>query len=408
MIVLRTPKGWTGPKEVDGLPAEGTLRSHQVPLAERADATPTTSRSSSSGCAPTGRRSCSTSTARCARSSPRWRRAGTRRMSANPHANGGLLLRDLELPDFRDYAVDGERRPATQLSEATRVLGALPARRDARQPRPLPHRRPRRDRLEPARRRVRGDRPRVGGRSCCPATTTSRPSGRVMEVLSEHLCQGWLEGYLLTGRHGLFNCYEAFIHIVDSMFNQHAKWLKVTREIPWRRADRLAQLPALLARLAPGPQRLLPPGPRLHRPRRQQEGGDRPRLPAAGRQLPAVGRRPLPAQPQLRQRDRRRQAARARLPDDGRGDRALHARDRHLGVGVQRRRRGARRRDGLRRRRPDARDARRGGDPARAAARAAGARRQRRRPDAPAARRASTRTASPTPSSTRSSRPTGR
>ena len=86
--------------------------------------------------------------------------------------------------------------------------------------------------------------------------------GRVMEVLSEHLCQGWLEGYLLTGRHGLFNCYEAFIHIVDSMFNQHAKWLKVTRGIPWRRADRVAQLPALLARVAPGPQRLLPPGPR--------------------------------------------------------------------------------------------------------------------------------------------------
>ena len=107
-----------------------------------------------------------------------------------------------------------------------------------------------------------------------------RPDGRVMEVLSEHLCQGWLEGYLLTGRHGLFNCYEAFIHIVDSMFNQHAKWLKITRHIPWRRPGRLAELPALLARLAAGPQRVLAPGPGLHRPRGQQEGRGHPRLPA--------------------------------------------------------------------------------------------------------------------------------
>ncbi len=110
-----------------------------------------------------------------------------------------------------------------------------------------------------------------------------------MEVLTEHLCQGWLEGYLLTGRHGLFSCYEAFIHIVDSMFNQHAKWLKVSRGIAVAAADRLAQLPAHLARLAPGPQRLQPPGPGLHRPRRQQEGRDRPRLPAAGRQHAALG-----------------------------------------------------------------------------------------------------------------------
>ena len=163
------------------------------------------------------------------------------------------------------------------------------------------------------------------------------PDGRVMEVLSEHLCQGWLEGYLLTGRHGLFNCYEAFIHIVDSMFNQHAKWLKVTRHDPVAPPDRVAELPALAPRLAPGPQRLLPPGPRVHRPRGQQEGRDHPRLPAAGRELPAVGGRPLPAQPRLRQRDRGRQAARAELPDDGGGGRALHARHRHLGVGLERR-----------------------------------------------------------------------
>ena len=113
------------------------------------------------------------------------------------------------------------------------------------------------------------------GRGHRRPTTTSPPTGRVMEMLSEHQCEGWLEGYLLTGRHGLFNCYEAFIHIIDSMFNQHAKWLKVTRAHPLAAADRLAEHPAGLARLAAGPQRLHPPGPRLHRPRGQQEGRDR-------------------------------------------------------------------------------------------------------------------------------------
>ena len=127
------------------------------------------------------------------------------------------------------------------------------------------------------------------------------PDGSVMEVLSEHQCEGWLEGYLLTGRHGLFNSYEAFIHIVDSMFNQHAKWLKMSLELPWRR--KIASLNYLLTstRLAAGSQRLHAPGPRLHRPRHQQEGRDRPRLPPAGRQLPAVGHGSLPAQPALRQ-----------------------------------------------------------------------------------------------------------
>ena len=138
------------------------------------------------------------------------------------------------------------------------------------------------------------------------------PDGRVMEVLSEHLCQGWLEGYLLTGRHGLFTCYEAFIHIVDSMFNQHAKWLKVTRGIPWRRP--IASLNYLLTshvwRQDHNGFSHQDPGFIDHV--RQQEGRDRPRLPAARRQHPAVGRRPLPAQPPLRQRDRRRQAAGAR------------------------------------------------------------------------------------------------
>ncbi len=242
MIVLRTPKGWTGPKVVDGLPAEGSFRSHQVPLSE-----------------------VRTNPAHLAQLE-QWLRSyepeqlfdqggalredlaalaptGARRMGANPHANGGLLLRELELPDFRDYAVRVPA-PATTSSEATRVLGGFL--RDvvsANQ-----------DRF-----RIMGPDETASNRLSAVFEATDRVweaerldtddhlarDGRVMEVLSEHLCQGWLEGYLLTGRHGLFNCYEAFIHIIDSMFNQHAKWLKVTRDIPWRRP--IASLTYLLS-----------------------------------------------------------------------------------------------------------------------------------------------------------------
>ena len=157
-------------------------------------------------------------------------------------------------------------------------------------------------------------------------------------MLSEHQCEGWLEGYLLTGRHGLFNCYEAFIHIIDSMFNQHAKWLKVTREPAVAAQDRLAELPAGLARLAPGSQRLHAPGSRLHRSRREQEGRDRARLPSAGRELPAVGDGSLPAQPPLRQRRDRGQTSGPAMADDGRRRQALRRGHRHLAVGQQRRR----------------------------------------------------------------------
>jgi xylulose-5-phosphate/fructose-6-phosphate phosphoketolase len=231
MIVLRTPKGWTGPKEVDGLPVEGTFRAHQVPLAETR--TNDTHRAMLEQWMrsyrpeelfdKTGRL-----TAELRALAPR----GQRRMSANPHANGGLLLRDLAMPDFRDYAV-AVTHPGTGLSEATRVLGAFLRDVIARNP----------DRF-----RLMGPDETVSNRLTAVFEKTGRawdaitipgddhlaPGGRVMEVLSEHLCQGWLEGYLLTGRHGLFNCYEAFIHIIDSMFNQHAKWLKTTRAIPWR------------------------------------------------------------------------------------------------------------------------------------------------------------------------------
>jgi xylulose-5-phosphate/fructose-6-phosphate phosphoketolase len=232
MIVLRTPKGWTGPKEVDGLPAEGTFRSHQVPLArvredpEHLAALEAWLRSYRAEELFDDR---GTLRGDLAALPPRH----SRRMSANPHANGGLLLRDLEMPDFRDYAVSVPS-PATSTSEATRVLGALL--RDVISANPQTF-------------RIMGPDETASNRLSDVFDVTDRawdaeirsgddhlaPDGRVMEVLSEHLCQGWLEGYLLTGRHGLFNCYEAFIHIIDAMFNQHAKWLKVTRDIPWRR-----------------------------------------------------------------------------------------------------------------------------------------------------------------------------
>ena len=232
MIVLVTPKGWTGPKQVDGLAAEGSFRSHQVPLADLAGKPEHLAqleawmrsyrpeelfdgvgalRPEIAELAPTGER----------------------RMGANPHTNGGLLLRELELPDFSRYAVEVSD-PATTFSEATRVLGAFLRDVIARNPETF---------------RLFGPDETASNRLSAVFEQTDRawdaqrsatddhlaPDGRVMEVLSEHLCEGWLEGYLLTGRHGLFNCYEAFIHIIDSMFNQHAKWLKVSNEIPWRR-----------------------------------------------------------------------------------------------------------------------------------------------------------------------------
>ena len=232
MIVLRTPKGWTGPKIVDGLPAEGSWRSHQVPLADvRHDPTHLAQLEQWMRSYRPEELFDEAGTLRdeLAALPPR----GASRMSANPHANGGLLLTDLELPDFRDYAVSVQA-PGTGATEATKVLGEML--RDIVT-------------LNPDAFRLMGPDETASNRLQAVFETTDRawdaetldtdvhlaPDGRVMEVLSEHLCQGWLEGYLLTGRHGLFNCYEAFIHIIDAMFNQHAKWLKVTRQIPWRR-----------------------------------------------------------------------------------------------------------------------------------------------------------------------------
>lgn len=234
MIIFRTPKGWTGPKIVDGKIIEGTFRAHQVPVSEMSKGRghvkilekwmrsyrPTELFDKNGRLRP-----------ELAELAPK----GERRMGANPHANGGSLLNDLRLPDFRDYAVK-VKSPGAVEAEATRVQGEFI--RDV----------------------IRVNADRRNFRVFSPDETTSNRwnavfevtermsageifrtderishNGRVMEVLSEHLCQGWLEGYLLTGRHGFFSCYEAFIHIVDSMFNQHAKWLKTTRQIPWRR-----------------------------------------------------------------------------------------------------------------------------------------------------------------------------
>jgi xylulose-5-phosphate/fructose-6-phosphate phosphoketolase len=234
MVVLRSPKGWTGPKVVDGKPVEGTYRSHQVPLGELAkhpahvqllEAWMKSYRPEELFDAEGRLRS------EIAALAPE----GDRRMSANPHANGGELLRDLRLPDFRAYAVQVPG-PGDVDAEATRVQGAYL--RDVM-----------RRNAEARNFRVfspdetssnRGDAlfevtDRCSTAEILPGDDHVAPEGRVMEMLSEHQCQGWLEGYLLTGRHGLFSCYEAFIHIIDSMFNQHAKWLKATREISWRR-----------------------------------------------------------------------------------------------------------------------------------------------------------------------------
>jgi len=232
MIVLRTPKGWTGPKEVDGLPVEGTWRSHQVPVADVRE-NPAHLRLLEDWLRSYRPEELFGEDGRLvpelAERAPR----GDRRMSANPHANGGELMQDLVAPDFRNYAID-VTAPGTTFSEPTRVLGGFL--------RDIVARNPSNFRVfgpdETASNRL-GDilsvTDKVWEAAIEPGDENIAPGGRVVEVLSEHQCQGWLEGYLLTGRHGLFNCYEAFIHIVDSMFNQHAKWLKVTRRIPWRR-----------------------------------------------------------------------------------------------------------------------------------------------------------------------------
>jgi xylulose-5-phosphate/fructose-6-phosphate phosphoketolase len=234
MIVLRSPKGWTGPKEVDGKKTEGSWRSHQVPMGDMGK--PEHVQVLERWMKSYRPEELFDAAGRLVPELRELAPEGDRRMGANPHANGGALLRDLRMPDFRDYAVE-VTAPGVVAAEATRVQGRFV--RDVM-----------RRNLESRNFRIFSPDETASNRWQDVFEVTGRcftgeirpgddahlsPDGRVLEVLSEHQCQGWLEGYLLTGRHGFFSCYEAFIHIVDSMFNQHAKWLKVTRDIPWRR-----------------------------------------------------------------------------------------------------------------------------------------------------------------------------
>jgi xylulose-5-phosphate/fructose-6-phosphate phosphoketolase len=234
MIVLRTPKGWTGPHEVDGQLTEGSFRSHQVPLSDIAG-NPGHLAQLEEWLASYRAHELFDERGRLRAELAALAPEGERRMGANPHANGGIFLRDLRLPDFRKYAVAVPAPGATD-AESTRVMGTFlrdvfERNADRRNFRLFGPDETASNRLNP----VFEATDRVFTGEILPTDDHLSPNGRVMEVLSEHLCQGWLEGYLLTGRHGFFSCYEAFIHIVDSMFNQHAKWLKTTREIPWRR-----------------------------------------------------------------------------------------------------------------------------------------------------------------------------
>lgn len=234
MIILRTPKGWTCPKEIDGKKVEDYWRSHQVPLADMAkipDHVQLLEKWMKSYRPDELFDTNGTLKKEIAELAPK----GNRRMGSNPHANGGLLLKDLRMPDFQNYALEISS-PGQLVAESAGVLGTFL--RDVMK-----------CNLEKANFRVFGPDETASNRLSALFEVTDRtftgeilpiddhvsPQGRVMEVLSEHMCEGWLEGYLLTGRHGFFSCYEAFIHIIDSMFNQHAKWLKTTREIPWRR-----------------------------------------------------------------------------------------------------------------------------------------------------------------------------
>ena len=234
MIILRTPKGWTGPRVVDGKPVEDTWRAHQVPLAELA-AKPEHLRLLEEWMKSYRAEELFDRGGKLIPSLAELAPKGERRMGANPRANGGLLLKDLVMPDFREYAVQVVK-PGTANAEATRELGkflrdVMRLNKEAKNFRVFGPDETASNRLDA----IYEATDKILMEPLLPTDENLSVEGRVMEVLSEHMCQGWLEGYLLTGRHGFFSCYEAFIHIVDSMFNQHAKWLKVTRGIPWRR-----------------------------------------------------------------------------------------------------------------------------------------------------------------------------
>ncbi len=234
MVILRSPKGWTGPKIVDGKPVEGTWRAHQVPVADL-QSKPEHLKILEAWMKSYRPEELFDEKGKLIPELAELAPKGDRRMGANPHANGGLLLRDLVMPNFRNYAVSVSK-PGTQNAEATRVLGGflrdvMKLNADSNNFRVFGPDETASNRLEALYEVT----DKLWMEPTLPVDEHLSHRGRVLEMLSEHMCQGWLEGYLLTGRHGFFSCYEAFIHIIDSMFNQHAKWLKVTREIGWRR-----------------------------------------------------------------------------------------------------------------------------------------------------------------------------
>ena len=232
MIVMRTPKGWTGPKVVDGKQVEGTFRAHQVPVDELAKH-PEHLRILEDWMRSYHPDDLFDAGGKLKPELAALAPAGTRRMGMNPHANGGLLLKNLDLPDFRDYKI-AVKTPGTSYGESTRVLGGFlrdTMKRNMHTFRVMGPDETSSNRLQ-ALFEVTN---RTSTAEILPTDDHVAPDGRVMEILSEHCCEGWLEGYLLTGRHGFFSCYEAFIHIVDSMFNQHAKWIESCKDIPWRK-----------------------------------------------------------------------------------------------------------------------------------------------------------------------------
>ncbi len=346
MIVFRTPKGWTGPKFVDGKPVEGTWRAHQVPIADFQK--PEHLKQLEDWMQSYRPRELFDDNGKFRDEFASLAPTGHRRMGSNPHANGGTLLQPLSMPDFYERAVDVPQ-PGCVRAEATRVLGSflrevMKLNLDKQNFRLVGPDETASNRLEAV--------IEVTGKEWMAAIedvdVDLSADGRVMEVLSEHLCQGWLEGYLLTGRHGLFSCYEAFIHIIDSMFNQHAKWLKVSRTIPWRKP--IASLNYLLTshvwRQDHNGFSHQDPGFIDHVANKKADVV-RIYLPARC-QLPLVGRRPLPAQPQLHQCDRRGQAAGMAVARYRVGRAALYCRRGNLALGEHEFGR-SRRRHGLRR-----------------------------------------------------------
>ena len=368
MIVMRTPKGWTCPKEIDGKREEGYWRSHQVPMSAMRGH-PEHVRILENWMKSYRPDELFDASGRLIPELAALPPTGTRRMSANPHANGGSVLHDLRLPDFCDYAVDVPS-PGASSAEATRVMGDFLRdvmklnleQRNFRLFSPDENNSNRwQDVLE------------VTNRAWAAETLSYddhlAPDGRVMEMLERAPVPGLARGLspdrparLLLLLRGLHPHHRFHVQPARKM----AEGLQRHRVAP---SDRFAQLPVVEPCLAAGPQRLLPSGPRLHRPRHEQEGRGRARLSAAGRELPALGHRPLPEEPQLRERRRRRQATVAAMADHGSGDQALHGGLGHLGMGEQRSRRRAGCRDGLLRRRADARDPRSRRSPAPACAR---------------------------------------